>query len=190
MDNIDEVKDRIISNITDEYLKRSNQKWTNVIFDSKKDVLRELAEEQEIINEIFQRRHIVVHNGGIVNRYYINNVKEQLRKDVKIDDEIFIDKEYLQLCLSSIYMFFVKIVFHYWCHNEHSEQEAITERFNVYQKLGFDRLMDKDYKMAESIYDLIKSEFSKLRSDERLLFSVNYCQTLKWLKKDKEFERY
>lgn len=188
MGNIDEVKDRIISNIIEEYLRKKNTKWISLISEhTKKEILTELNDESEVINEIFQRRHIIVHNGAKVNRYFFNNVKEELRKDIKLDDDLSIEKEYLLMSLRNISKFFIKLVYLYWAHVDH---ENASERFNVIQLIAYNKLVEKDYEFAEVIYILLNKEVGKFNADEKLLYSVNYCQTLKWLKKQKEFDKY
>ena len=59
----------------------------------------EIAEDWDVLTEIFQRRHLLVHNGGVVNHIYRSKVKK-IPADVKshplgIDPRVDVGRQYL-----------------------------------------------------------------------------------------------
>ena len=57
----------------------------------------------DAINEAVERRNLIVHNSGIVNRKYITNVKK-LAKGIKQGDVLSVDARYLKNMLEEVFL--------------------------------------------------------------------------------------
>jgi len=57
----------------------------------------------DAINEAVERRNLIVHNSGIVNRRYITNVKK-LAKGIKQGDVLSVDARYLKNMLEEVFL--------------------------------------------------------------------------------------
>jgi hypothetical protein len=61
----------------------------------------DLTEDEVGLREVFQRRHLVVHNGGNVNRFYLNKLPDlKVRPD--IGKHLHIDDEYLSAAIDRL----------------------------------------------------------------------------------------
>jgi hypothetical protein len=83
---------------------------------------------------------------------------------------------------------FFKLVYIYWRHNEITKDE-FKKRFDVFQSIAYDKLRSEEYSLAEKIYEIIQIELNKQNAQDKLLFNINYCQSLKWQNKKSEFEK-
>ena len=92
-DDKDEAVDYILSRKVDSVLYRNLNNQLN-FFSSEFNIgLNKGIVKWNAINEAVERRNLVVHNSGIVNRRYINNVK-RLAKGIKKDDVLDVDARY------------------------------------------------------------------------------------------------
>ena len=89
----DEAINYILSKKVDDVLYGPLSKQLNFLRSDLKIGLNKSIVKWNIINEAVERRNLVVHNSGIVNRRYINNVK-RLAKGIKKDVVLDVDARY------------------------------------------------------------------------------------------------
>jgi hypothetical protein len=136
-----------------------------------------------LINEAYQRRNVLVHNDGIVNRRYLTNVMGGGEK-LKEGDRLAVDKSYLvqvdhEFLASGIVL--TQNCWRKWFENDILNADSTL--LDVIDK----ELMQREYAVAEKLglycRDL-KMGTEKGRWDANLLF----CQTLRRLDKNTDFE--
>jgi hypothetical protein len=71
---VDEFRHHFVENMADALLRGGFDDWMEW-FDKKRKIKVEgVTENADALVEIFQRRHLLVHNGGVVNRFYLSKV--------------------------------------------------------------------------------------------------------------------
>lgn len=186
-----DAKDFLINESINQQLRESKRDVIRKICDyvTKELYKEEYSKEAEVMNEIFQRRNIVVHNKAIVNDEYLTSVPPELRKGIIKDQEIRVTKIYLHTALKDLTTFYLSLYYRYWIHITKNEDPEST-RFHTYNGLAFDKLSEGNFVIAEKIYDIMRTDIKSLNGDLKLLLEINYSQTLKWQSKNVEFKRH
>jgi len=99
----DEAVDYILSKKVDSVLYGNLSNQLNFFSSELKIGLNKRIVKWDIINEAVERRNLVVHNNGIVNRRYINNVK-RLAKGIKEGDVLNADDRYLKNIFEEVFL--------------------------------------------------------------------------------------
>jgi len=90
-DALNYIKDKEIEKLM--YMGFKN--WMHFL-DTKIGIKAELIKEKiEEVNEIINKRHLLIHNGGIINATFLKNVDNKLILDMKIGDRIIIEEKYI-----------------------------------------------------------------------------------------------
>lgn len=94
-DTLAEAREAAISNRVDHLMRKGLTDWSNWLDRTLKVSLSQSPEEQREINELFQRRHIIVHNAGRVSRLYLANTDFGDAEPPKLDNPLPVSDEYL-----------------------------------------------------------------------------------------------
>lgn len=139
-----------------------------------------------LINEAVERRNIIIHNNGEINRRYLAYVEPSVipeaKKDVKegkiltVNEKYFI-RTYEELLIAGIIL--IQCCWRKWVKDELELADAHLIN-NMYGAL-----MDEKWSICERL-GLFSRECTAYNTANRLYFDVNYCQSLKWQNKDKE----
>jgi hypothetical protein len=76
LDSIDEARDEAIASRTENLVHGDLADWAQWFEKHPKILLENLALNYSTLFEVFQRRHIIVHNGGNVSRLYIKRMSQ------------------------------------------------------------------------------------------------------------------
>lgn len=211
--SVKDAQDFLIENRIEDILRASIKDWFKVLKDELKLGLgyKDIYENELI--EIYQRRNLLVHNGGVINSIYLAKVPENQKGALKIGDVIEIEKKYLENAISKLELIFTLIACELWkklgIEDLNDEKVEILSDFAYkYLKQGeweisycanFFIMGDKSTPIASRTvaqlnvwlckkelegYNSIKKEIEQADySDKSLLFQV----ALSALKDDKEF---
>ena len=102
--------------------------------------------EDELI-EIYQRRNLLVHNGGIINSIYLSKVSDKYKIDISVGDRVSVTKEYLERAISLLHALFTLIACELWKKVEQCEEL----RASITMDLGYDYLKKEMWAIAESV---------------------------------------
>lgn len=149
-----DVKDAekyLIDQKIEEIFRGGFESWLSILKDEIK-IKSELAYKQknELV-EIYQRRNLLVHNGGVVNSIYLTKVPESLRKNIKIGDELEITKEYLENSICKIHLVFTLIASEIWKKIEKKSKE----REKILNNIVYSNLLEKRWDIAGGISEAI-----------------------------------
>lgn len=137
------------------------------------------------LTEVSQRRNIVVHNNGIVNRQYVKKTPNSfIHDDIVEDKEIDIDISYLQDKLRLIHLIGIILIqqsIRKW------EKQNIERANDLLNNILFDAIVEKDYLLAENICSYIYSINISSERDKKM-FIINHAICLKKQDKIKEME--
>lgn len=124
--------------------------------------------------EVYQRRNLVVHNGGIINSIYLSKVTDDLRKKYKIGDRLTITAEYLESAICKLHIVFTLIAAELWKKLEPEEEQ----RANILNNIAYKNMMQKRWEVAEWFCSFIKDD-NKLKSKVKTVGQLNYWLCVK-----------
>jgi hypothetical protein len=179
-----------------------NKKIDSVLYDNlkrQKDYLKnelriEIKEdiiEWNIIDEATERRNIIVHNNGVINKRYLENVDFSIvpekKKDIKEGEEISVNEEYFKRVFNEILIAGIILIECCWRKWKKDDIDAADARLinAMYRELE-----REEWHIAErlGLYSKEK-DFEAYNTANRLYLDINYCQSLKWNKKQNELDR-
>lgn len=141
----------------------------------------------DYINEIRERRHLVVHNNSIVNKKYIT--KSNNPYNLNIGDVAKIDAEYLNKSIVEIQIAGILLIMNCWGKWEKKyASDAIMELLI----LTFDLLKQKRNKTALKICEYVEKNIKPSNDDEEnciIRIKFNYCISLKRIGEKKLLEK-
>ncbi|MBC7411536.1 MAG: hypothetical protein H7331_03650 [Bacteroidia bacterium] len=141
----------------------------------------------ELINEIRERRHIIIHNNSLVNNKYISRSKNPFK--FKLNEEVKIDSDYFLNALNEIKLAGILLSLNCWgSWNKENKTEAIIQIMN----LSFYDLKQLNYSFVDKICLYTDKEIKAQNDDEddyihRIKF--NHCISLKRLNKTTELAK-
>ncbi|MFF7161586.1 hypothetical protein ACFZBP_09370 [Streptomyces sp. NPDC008086] len=152
----------------EEFMFGSFGDWRKFFADKMKLDFEDYAIDWNFLQEVFQRRHVIVHNGGHASRRYMQNVDAGLRKGVKEGDHLQVDEDYLNKATNELLCFGYLLM------------SALALKFATGHSSGVvSRVHDFAYQnLAKGRYELVEkctsygAEISSSMEDE-LLFRVN-----------------
>lgn len=131
---------------------------------------------QEELVEASQRRNILVHNDGIVNRHYLKKApKKLIDKELKEGTKLKIDSTYLINKIELIHV--VGIILIQECFRKWEPKEIHTLN-DLLLEIIYDELKEENYSFVEKLSKYINTIDLKNDKDRRLLI-INHCIALK-----------
>jgi hypothetical protein len=149
--------------------------------------LEETHIDWNLINEIRERRHIIVHNNSIVNNKYLTRSGNPF--NLKLNSEVLIDNDYFTKALRELKLAGSLLIFNCW---GNWDKSTTTKAVSELMVLSFDGLKDADYIFSKAICDYTERYVTPKNDEEHdLLFRIkfNNCIALKKLSLHKELER-
>ena len=129
---------------------------------------------RKVFEEIYYRRNLFVHNEGVVNKIYLDNIHEEYKKDVKCGDRLVCDDYYLhnsivvlkEMICVLFYEFLVSI-------------KSDAKNYDILsQNIAFSALNNEEYAFCEYIYGiLVKNKYFSFL--DKSMFEVNRMIALK-----------
>ena len=124
--------------------------------------------------EIYQRRNLLVHNGGVVNSIYISKVNEDYRKNININDVLDVDKNYLDNAICKLQKTFILIASELWKKLDKDDKL----RGDVLSDIVYDNLLKKRWDICEGLAYFIMHD-SLLQPIDKVVAQLNYWLCLK-----------
>ncbi|MFF5803030.1 hypothetical protein [Streptomyces sp. NPDC012746] len=105
MDSLADAIDIAIGRRVDELMFGSFSDWRKFCLDKLNLKFDDYAIDWEFLKEVFQRRHVIVHNGGLASRRYLRNVAPRFSAGVSEGDLLQIDRGYLVRAVNELLAF-------------------------------------------------------------------------------------
>lgn len=173
--SIEEAREILVESIVADVIRGSFEDWEKYLKSNINLNMGYLDAERDELIEAYQRRNVLIHNNGMVNGIYISKVRPQARLGLKVGDELFVSREYLEAAISRFERSFVLISLELWKKLESDNEERSELIINlVYQHLLADR-----YDIAKGFSQFICGD-KQLPERDRLISQVNYWQAMKW----------
>lgn len=175
-DSIGDAEKHLIDIKIDEVLRGNFQSWEKLLKSELSLKLGYLGPIMDELVEIYQRRNLFVHNGGIVNSIYLSKVNLNLRKEISLKDKLIVDKEYLNKAICTLQKAFILIGAELW---KNLKPEDLN-RGKILTNIVYENLLHSRWDICEGLcYFLLKD--AKIDPTDKVIAQINY-----WLcKKEK-----
>lgn len=188
---IEDAEKILIDTKIEEVLRGNLESWFTTLKTDLNLKLGYIEPIKEELIEIYQRRNLFVHNGGIVNTIYISKVSEEFRKNINLNDSLVINKKYLDNAICKLQKAFILIASELWKKLDKSDKsrgEVLTdivyenllkERWDICEGLTFFIIKDAELEVTDKLvaqlnYWLCKKEQNQYNSVKNEIDNANY----------------
>lgn len=136
----------------------------------------------QLINEIRERRHLIVHNNSIVNKKYLSRTGNPF--NVEIGNQLEIKADYLKSSIAEIKLAGIILIMNCW---GKWSKDNVTEAVGELMDLTFELLRANKNDLVLKICEYIDKNIKPRNDDEEsyiLRAKINNCIALKRLGKD------
>ncbi len=189
--DIKEAIQVVINKKIDTVLYDNLKRQTDYLRNELKIDIKESIIKWNIINEAIERRNIIVHNNGIINKRYLGNVDLSIvskkRKDIKEGGEVSVDENYFKKVFNEVLI--AGIILMECCWRKWRKDDIDDADGRLVNAMYYE-LKKEEWDVAErlGLYSKEK-DFEAFNTANRLHLDINYCQPLKWNNKQKELDR-
>lgn len=186
--SIDEAYDDFLYKEVETLLLDLNFEELKSYFQDKLDVsLEEHIVDWSLINEIRERRHIIVHNNSLVNKKYISRSGNPF--NLKTDEEINIDVQYFKTALNEMKIAGSLLSLNCW---GSWDKEDATDAIAHIMNQSFSELKEENFRTAIKLAAYCEKNI-KPRNDEEddycYRIKFNHCIALKRLSLNDELSK-
>ena len=172
---IEAVKEILLVREIDEIMRRPVSDWYKILSDKHKVDFKNLREIFEDFKVIYYRRNIIVHNNGIVNTIYINNVDKKKRENLKVGDVLTVDKAYLIKAFDLVYIMIYGTIL-----NMSRISSDNLEIYNALQESAFQHMVDREWEISKFVYkNLLAEKSDDIPTADKEIWQVNYWISIK-----------
>lgn len=165
---LDDFRRHCAENVADGLLRGGFDEWMDWFQQKRKIKVAGVTEDANSLVEIFQRRHLLVHNGGVVNRYYRSKVSgDSLPHEGEV---LEVSRTYLQQAIDELTVAGVKLALSLVMKIDSSPEklEAVDHEIG---HIAFDFLTAESWQIA---YDLNEWHLSfASKSSTQLIAKIN-----------------
>lgn len=172
--SIDDAEKYLIDNKIEEILRGSFDSWVSLLKSELSLKLGYLDSIEFELIEIYQRRNLLVHNGGVVNTIYLSKVDENYRKNIIINDVLDVDKSYLDNAICKLQKTFILIASELW--KKLDKEDRL--RGNVLSEIVYNNLLQERWDICEGLAYFIMND-SQLQPTDKIIAQLNYWLCLK-----------
>ena len=174
-ETVEDARQSVIDSRIDRALRASFETWLKFLKETAKLSLGYIGKLESTMAEVYLRRNVVVHNGGIVNAVYMRRLGSGVTSKFAVGDEISVTKNYLDASIDLFERIFILIGAEMWKRIESCDKN----RGPLLLNLAYINLLKSRWSIAESI-----SKFGMLDAamDDAVKLSaqINYWQAIKW----------
>ena len=168
--SLQEAKEWLIGKKVDELMRGSFEDWIKTLksFNIQNDFF---MASREKIEEVFQRRNVIVHHQGKVSEAYNKRVGKSFRKEIGTD--LVVDSEYMEAAGCLLVSFFIQVGLGVW---SRCEKES-AERFETIVKIIESLSVAKRWNMVQNISLYAMRKFP---DEQQLMLQMHYWNSLKF----------
>ncbi len=179
--SIKQIEQQLIHNEVDNIMRGNAQSWFTYLNEKLKIDFNEVKHLESKVFEVFLRRNLIVHNGGIVNDVYLSKVSTHSK--YKNGEKVKVTKKYLLDSIDTIEIVFFVIGYKLWKQID----KVDIERPVTIQDIIYNDFMLKDrWLVAEILLDCLLSDNTK--QIDKAVTEINLMLCKKRLNKTDEFK--
>lgn len=179
----EEARRFIIDQKVEEILRASFEDWVKHFRSHLGLSMGYLDEDMKALVELFQRRNLTVHHGGIINSTYLSRVDGDLARGLSIGQPVPIDRSYVMSAIDLCDLRFSLIGMEHWKKCDAGDVNRAAMLANV----NFEHMIHDRWPLAEGLSYFLSRD-SAMPERDRLIGQVNYWQALKWQGRGRELE--
>lgn len=172
-DSIKDAEKHLIDVKIEEILRGNFESWISLLKSELSLGLSYLDPLLDQLTEIYQRRNLFVHNGGVVNSIYLSKTKESLRAGVVNGQKLTVNKKYLDDSICKLQQAFILVGAELWKKLDPNDET----RGDVLTDIIYENLLHSRWEICEGLcYFILKD--SKLNIIDKIVAQLNYwlCQ--------------
>ncbi|MBU6132078.1 MULTISPECIES: hypothetical protein [Staphylococcus] len=163
IEKIEEIKDLVVDQKVTSIMHCGFSDWIKKFVDecTKKGYKSIASKYQERLNELielFERRHLLTHNNGIMNHLYLSKIKGISTNSFKVGDEIKFSDEYLHASIRNV-LYMGTVLFINTLDKRGLSRDGVF--LGDLNNLGLDYLHNGYYKEAKIIFNYIYENTNK-----------------------------
>jgi hypothetical protein len=173
---LEEAKRYLIDQEVDGIMHGGLKSWFEYFEKRMKVDFSHINEYVEEINEVFCRRHLFVHNGGVVNNIYLTRVARELRSDLNLGDELVIKEDYLIPALQLFKKVGILLGLEIWKKQDKTSEERALFLLNYI----FDLLIEEESELALILCSFVLKD-NNVNSQRKWVAQMNLWLSYKQL---------
>jgi len=179
--SVEEAKRYIIDQKVEEILRASLEDWVKHFRSHLGLSMGYLDKHMDALVELFQRRNLTVHHGGVVNSTYLTRVTSGLTKGLALGQALPVSRDYVMSSIDVCDLCFTLVGMENWkkCDPEDGA------RAEMLSGLNFNHMTSERWPVSEGL-SFFLSKDAALPERDRLIGQVNYWQSLKWQNRTSE----
>lgn len=177
--SIEEARSFLVDQYIEELLRQSFNSWINEIENKGKINLKKKnffknSNDIELVNETFQRRHLLIHNDGIVNDLYLLNVDSSCLEDIEKGKTLIVETDYIESRISLFRKLGIILIFLFSEKIHRKDKNEFFIHFNT-------KLLHLAVKKCEGARNIFKEISNDMNYDHssRLVSKINYFLSFK-----------
>jgi len=167
--SVEDAEKYLIDNKIEEIFRGGFENWISIIRDEIKLKVNFIKPFEDELLEVYQRRNILVHNGGIINSIYFAKVPPSARGKKKIGDRIYVTETYLENAICKLHLVFTLIAAELWKKLEPKEKM----RGELLNDIAYSNMLHKRWVITEGLSNFIKTD-NDLPSVIKTVGQLNY----------------
>lgn len=172
---IQDARQHLIDSKVEDILRESFEYWIKYLKERINLSMSYIEPYMAQMTEVYQRRNIIVHNGGRINSIYLSKVDPILAKTLNIGDKVEINSGYFNDTIDAFELCFMLIAAELWKKLKPEDEE----RSGTILDLAFNHISEERWKIGEGL-SLFLIQDKLMPESRRLRGQVNYWQSLKW----------
>lgn len=181
--SVDDAERFLIEKKVEQILRSELKNWFEVL---KKELKLSLGYYESLKDELiecFQRRNILVHNGGKVNSIYHSKVSESYKTKYEIDEKLVVDEKYLDQKICQIHLVFLLVAFELWKKKDKDDEE----RAETLIEIAYENMINKKWEVAKGLSYFLMGDKSQ-PSISQTVATLNYWLSIKRIGKFEEIK--
>lgn len=175
--DIEEARMLLVDGYIEELLKLSFKSWLDEIEKKMNFKIKTnsfVVNDIEKIFEVFQRRHLLIHNNGVVNSLYLTKVHPKLTENLEKNDSLVANEQYISDSIAMFRRFGLVLVYLY------AEKKYKTNIDLTFETLN-DLLISPELNTCTGTRYIFKeiSKNQKYSHQSKLFAEINYYLTFK-----------
>jgi hypothetical protein len=168
-DSISDAEKHLLDLKIEEVLRGNFESWLVLLKGELSLKLGYIDPIKDELIEIYQRRNLLVHNGGIINSIYISKVPEEFRKGIKLKTSLGVDKEYLDNAISKLQKAFILIASELWKNLDRTD----ISRGGILMNIVYENLLQSRWDICEGLSHFIIND-NHLPAVDKVIAQLNF----------------
>lgn len=167
-ESIKDAEKHLIEEKIEDVLRGNFESWIELLKRDLKLSLGYLDPHKDDLVEIYQRRNLLIHNGGVVNSIYFSKVKAEKRKDIKLNQKLKIGKVYLDAAIRKMHLLYILIGSELWKKLDPNDKN----RGDILTDIIYENLTKSRWDIAEGLSHFVIND-AKMNVTDKVVGQLN-----------------